>query len=159
MTPSRRWAGILGLLAGCATAVPDTRPPAVVEVPIQVINNITFVAATINGGPTALLVVDTGAQVTILTPGLLRRLGVALPDDAPRRKIRVVGGHPLDVPFVRIATIRVGGATLNDREVGVYDVDPDTPIVEGLLGGDFLHGFKVTLDRSQKRMRLEPLTR
>lgn len=156
-----RWPslGLLVLLTGCATAAPDTRLPAAVEVPIQVIGNMTYVAATVNGGPSALLLVDTGAQSTILTPRLLKRLGVLVPPDAPRRKLRVVGGQELDVPFVKIATIRVGEATMQDQEIGVYDIDPEAPVIDGLLGGDFLHRFKMTLDRTAKQMRLEPLAR
>ena len=153
------WLGLLALLLGCTTAAPEAGSPATVQVAIQVINNITLVAATINNGPSALLIVDTGATWTILTPRLLKRLAIVVPADAPHRKVRVLGGHVLDVPFVRIATIRVGDATLTDHEVGVYDVDPSAPVVDGLLGGDFLHRFRVTLDRAAKRMRLEPLAR
>jgi len=153
------WLGLIVLLSGCATAALDTRPPAPVEVAIQVIDNITLVAATVNGGPSALLIVDTGAQWTILTPRLLKRRGVVVPPDAPKRKIRVLGGQELDVPFVKIATIGVGAATLTDREDGVYEIEPSASAVDGVLGGDFLHRFRVTLDRAASRMRLEPLAR
>lgn len=150
------WLGLLVVLVACASAR-DTEPPAAFEVPIQLIHNVVYVAATVNGGPSALLIVDTGASTTILTPHLLRRLGVDVPADAPRRKIRILGGQMLDVPFVKIATIRVGGATLRDHETGVYDIHPDAAVIDGLLGGDFLHRFRVTLDRTAKQMRLEPL--
>lgn len=154
------WLGLLVLCLGCASAARETEPFAVVEVPIQVIGNITFVAAIVNGGPSsALLVVDTGADRTILTPRLLHRLGVVVPADTPTRKIRVVGGQTLDVPFVKIATIRVGEATMKDQDIGVYEIDPDSPVIDGLLGGDFLQRFRVTLDRTAKHMRLAPLGR
>jgi hypothetical protein len=55
---------------------------------------------------------------------LLKRLELAIPADAPRRKLMVVGGEKLDVPFIRIATIAIGEAILKDQEVGVYDIDP-----------------------------------
>jgi len=111
------------------------------------------------GGRSALLVVDTGASSTILTPRLLKRLEVVVPADAPRRKLTVVGGEKLDVPFIKIATIAIGEAILKDQEVGVYDINPEASLPEGLLGGDILHRFRVTLDRTAKRMRLEPLSR
>ena len=151
------WLALLVLLPGCATTAPETRSPAAVEVPIQVIHNIVFVAATVNGGPSALLIVDTGAEWTILTPRLLRRLGVVVPAGALKRKIRVVGGQTLDVPFVKIATIRVGEAMVKGQEIGVYEIHPDEPVIDGLLGGDFLQRFRVTVDRTAKQMRLEPL--
>jgi len=154
------WLGLLVLSLGCASAPRETEPPAVVEVPIQVIGNIVFVAATVNDGrSSALLIVDTGADWTILTPRLLNRLGVVMPADAPKRKIRVVGGQTLDVPFVKIATIRVGEATMKDQEIGVYEIHPDAPVIDGLLGGDFLQRFRVTLDRTAKQMRLAPFGR
>ena len=62
------------------------------------------------------------------------------------------------MPFVKIATLRVG-ETMKDREVGVYEIDPEAPVIDGLLGGDFLQRFRVTLDRTAKQMRLAPLAR
>ena len=105
----------------------------------------------------ALLIVDTGASATILTPRLLQRLDLVVPADAPRRTLTVMGGEKLDVPFIRVTTIGIGDAVLKDREVGVWDVDPQSPILGGLLGGDILHRFRVMLDRVAKRMLLEPL--
>jgi len=151
----RLWLGPLVLLTSCVTAAPGG-PPAAVEVPIQVIRNIVYVAATVNKGPTALLVVDTGATWTILTPRLIKRLGLVVPPDAPQRKMRVVGGQVLNVPFIKIATIQVGEVTMNDQEIGVSEIGSDA---DGLLGGDFLHRFRVTLDRIAKQMQLEPLAR
>ena len=146
------------VLLACASP-PPASPPAAVEVPIQVVENMVLVAASVNGGPSALLVVDTGATSTMLTPRLLARLGIAVPADAPKHKVRVVGGQTLDVPFVKIARIKIGGATMIDQEIGVYEIHPDAPILVGLLGGDFLNRYRVTLDRSARQMRLEPLGR
>lgn len=153
------WLGLLVLLPGCASSAADAPSPATIEVPIQIISNVVLVAASVNGGRSAILVVDTGASSTILTPRLLKRLEVVVPADAPRRKLTVVGGEKLDVPFIRIATIAIGAAILKDQEVGVYDINPEAALPEGLLGGDILHRFRVTLDRTAKRMRLEPLSR
>jgi predicted aspartyl protease len=148
------------LATGCATGAPETPAMAPVDVPIQLVGNVALVAATINDASgAALMIVDTGATSTILTPRLLSRLGMVVPANAPRRKIRVVGGQTLDVPFIRIAKVQVRTAAMNDQEVGVYDIYPDSPIIDGLLGGDFLHRFRVTLDRNAKQMRLEPLRR
>lgn len=151
------WLSLLVLLTGCASTAADSRAPVTVEVPIQVIHNVVFVAASVNGGASALLVVDTGASSTILTPRLLKRLEIVVPAAAPRRTFTVVGGETLNVPFIKIATLAIGEVTLKDQEVGVYDINPEAPILDGLLGGDVLHRFRVTLDRTARRMRLEPL--
>lgn len=154
------WLALVVLTAGCAMRAPEAPASAPVEVPIQLVGNVALVSATVNGAAgAALMIVDTGATATILTPRLLSRLGMTVPADAPKRKIRVVGGQTLDVPFIKIATVQVSAAEMNDQEVGVYDIYPDAPIIDGLLGGDFLHRFRVTLDRSAQQMRLEPLRR
>jgi len=153
------WLALLLLLPGCASSATTEGAPVTFEIPIQLISNVVLVAASINGGPSALLIVDTGASATILAPRLLKRLELDVPADAPRRKLTVVGGEKLDVPFIHVASIAIGDAVLKDQEVGVYDFDPDTPVLDGLLGGDILHRFRVTLDRRAKRMVLQPLAR
>jgi predicted aspartyl protease len=154
------WLALTIVTTGCATSTPEAPTMAPVEVAIQLVGNVALVAASINGAAgSAVMIVDTGATSTILTPRLLSRLGLAVPADAPKRKIRIVGGQTLDVPFIRIAKVQVSTAVMNDQEVGVYDIYPDAPVIDGLLGGDFLHRFRVTLDRNAKRMRLEPLPR
>src|SRR2546425_11792578 len=99
---------------------------------------MVLVAASVNGGPSTLLIVDTGATSTMLTPRLLARLGIAVPADAPRRKIRVVGGQTLDVPFVKIARIKIGGAAVNDQEIARCGLPPDRPVLAGPLRGGVL---------------------
>ena len=154
------WLTLMVLTTSCATSAPDAPAMTAVEVPIQLVGNVALVATIVNGASgSALMIVDTGSTSTILTPRLLSRLGMVVPADAPKRKIRVVGGQTLDVPFIRIAKVQVSTAVMNDQEVGVYDIYPDSPIIDGLLGGDFLHRFRVTLDRNAKRMRLEPMGR
>jgi len=151
------------LLAGCAateTAAPGRAVLAApTDVTIQVYQGITLVSASVNRAPGALMLVDTGAQQTILSPLLARRIGLTVPADAPKRKLAVVGGQMIDVTFVKVASLKVGDAVVEDFEVGVYEIFPQTKVLDGLLGGDFLHKFRVTVDRTANRMRLEPLGR
>jgi len=139
----RLWLGPLVLLTSCMTAAPGG-PPAAVEVPIQVIRNIVYVAATVNKGPTALLVVDTGATWTIFTPRLIKRLGLVVPPDAPQRKMRVVGGEVLNVPFIKIATIQVGEVTMDDQEIGVSEIGSgaDGLLATGSLGEELCNAIR-----------------
>ena len=158
MSVRAAWLGLLVLLPGCASSAVDGPLPLATDVPIQIISNVVLVGVSVNGGPTAIFIVDTGASATILTPRLLERLDVRVPADPPR-KLTVVGGEKLSVPFIKIRTIAIGEAILKDQEVGVYDINPGASLPEGLLGGDILHRFRVTLDRTARRMRLEPLAR
>ena len=157
------------LLVGCAGLAPSPRgteyaPTRVVleaptTTPIQTINNLTLVYATIDERQGALMVVDTGAQRTLLTPALLRRMNVPVPSDAPRRRLYVVGGQVIEVPIIRVPSVRAGAAVVENLEVGVLDFAPHAPIIDGLLGGDFLSRFKATLDGQARLLRLEPLVR
>lgn len=126
-------------------------------VPIRVVGNLTLVDATFNRSERALLIVDTGSSSTIITPVLMRRLGLSLPEEASRTRGYVVGGQMLSVPMLAVAAIQVGDAVVENFEVGVHDVFPKAPDVDGLLGGDFLHRFRITLDKDARQMRLEPL--
>lgn len=127
------------------------------RVSIQVIENITLVYATIHRTQGALLIVDTGAALTIITPSMLQRLGLSLSERAPRRQVQVMGGQTIEVPLVKMSAVQLGDAMVENLEVGVYEVAPRVPAIEGVLGGDFLHKFRITLDKNAGQMRLEPL--
>lgn len=143
----------LGQPAG-ATAILGA--PAVV--PIQVVGNLILVHATLNGAVRAMLIVDMDAGTTLITPLLLTRLGQPIPRDPRRQEVSVVGGQKLDVPFVTIGVVQVGDARVVGLEVGVHDAFPEAPEIEGVLGADFLHRFRVTLDTNARRMTLAPLS-
>lgn len=134
-------------------------PGAATVVPIEVAGDMTLVQATVNGAVRAMLIVDTGASATLVTPLLMTRLGQPIPPDPPRRAVSVVGGQKLDVPFVMIGVVQVGDARVEGLEVGVYDAFPEAPEIDGLLGTDSLRRFRVTIDKGGRRMTLAPLSR
>ena len=130
---------------------------APISVPIHVAGNLAVVSVALERRQLAFLLIDSGASATIITPVMLRLLGLAIPPDAPRRQLAIIGGRRIDVPFVRLSTLSVGSALIRDVEVGVYDIAPQAPVVDGLLGGDILQRFSATVDASARRLRLSPL--
>jgi hypothetical protein len=48
----------------------------------------------------------------------------------------------------------VGEVVVEQLPVGITDVDPKAPTVEGLLGVDFLARFTVTLDYGNRQLWL-----
>jgi hypothetical protein len=159
---------VAALVGGCVAGRPSsntvTEAPRVIleaptRVPIRIVQNITLVHATLNDVHRVTLIVDTGAQSTIIAPAVAKRLGLTMSSDGPRRQVSVVGGGKLDIPFVKISTLRVGDARIEGMEVGVFDVAPTAQGVHGLLGADFLHQFRFTLDGLERWLRLEPLGR
>ena len=121
---------------------------------MRVIGNLVVVAATVNGTP-ATLMVDTGANVTILSKAIAERADVTVPADARLLPVRVAGGGTISVPFVPLKSLAIGAATVEDLDVGVYDVLPGARRIDGLVGGDFLRHFRVALDHDARRLTLE----
>jgi len=124
-------------------------------VPIQLVGNHVLVRAVLNHTEHVTLLLDTGATYTLLTPTTVRRLGLNPPADAPRRMLRGADGQPHEVPFVQLSALAVGEAMRENLPVGISVLFPRAPSVDGLLGGDFLEQFKMTLDRGTRQMWLE----
>jgi predicted aspartyl protease len=146
----------LELSTACAT--PQPRPAGgEVTVQVQTFSGNTFVSVSVNDNALAtLFLVDTGATRTVVSPSYARRLGLDVPDDAPRRDVTIAGGSKLSVPFVRARSVAVGAARVPDLLIGVYDIFPNAPVVDGLLGTDFLGRYRVTFDPTQRTMHLAP---
>jgi predicted aspartyl protease len=124
-------------------------------VPIQLVGNHVLVRAVLNHTEHVTLLLDTGATYTLLTPTTAQRLGLSPPADTPRRTLRGADGQPHEVPFVQLSALAVGEAMRENLPVGISVLFPRAPSVDGLLGGDFLEQFKMTLDRGTRQMWLE----
>lgn len=144
---------VLGPLRS-GTVGPATRSAGRISVPVRVVGNLVVVAATVNGTP-ATLMVDTGASVTILNKAIAERAGVAVPANARLLVVKVAGGGTISVPFVPLKSLAIGAATVEDLDVGVYDILPAARRIDGLVGGDFLRHFRVALDHDARRLTLE----
>lgn len=130
-----------------------------ISVPIQIIENVILVPVTVNRSHGATFLLDTGAQYTVLTPELAGRLGLVIPPDAPTKSLAVFGGQRITVPFVRLPLVELGTGRIENIEVGVHAVAPDSPVVDGVLGNDVLGRFTMTVDRAARQLRLEPVAR
>ena len=147
---------MVALSPACATPQPI---PAGGEatVQIQMFGGKTFVAVSVNDSTLApLFLVDTGANRSVVSPAYARRLGLRVPNDAPRRDVTIAGGGKLSVPFVQVRSVAVGAARVPDLLVGVYDIFPHSPVIGGLLGTDFLGRYRVTFDPTRLTMHLAP---
>lgn len=129
------------------------------RIPIRVIGDLILVSTTVNHRQTAVMIVDTGATATVITPALLERLGRSVPAGAPQRQARIMGGETIEMPVVNLDSLEVGNATVEGLPVGIHEIFRDLPGIDGLLGGDFLHRFRVTFDKAAREMRLETLRR
>src|SRR5438552_5184446 len=144
------------LSTACAT--PQPLPAGgEVKVQVQTSSGKTVVSVSVNSSTLAtLFLVDTGATRTVVSPTYARRLGLNVPDDAPRRDVTVAGGSKLSVPFVRVHSVAVDTARVPDLLIGVYDIFPSAPVIDGVLGTDFLGRYRVTFDPTRRTMHLAP---
>jgi len=88
---------------------------------------------TVNGvGPFAFMV-DSGSSSTVISPALVKRLGLK-PDPTRARLLRGITGSEV-VPTVSVANVTAGGITLENRDLPVVQsrVFADA---DGILGAD-----------------------
>ncbi|HSB40373.1 MAG TPA: aspartyl protease family protein [Methylomirabilota bacterium] len=111
------------------------------------------VTARINGGGAAQLILDTGAQGTVISPTALAALGVSY-RNAVRGSIKGVTGDA-SVLAVRVESIEVEGARFGPLMVVSHDASLGSGR-DGLLGRDFLDNFIVTIDSSARLVTLTP---
>jgi hypothetical protein len=111
-----------------------------------------LVQARINGiGPIS-LILDTGAERTMISPSVQSRLGLT-PENAPPITLKGVTGmgyaNRVWVNFIEVGESRVGPLL-----IAVYAADLKG--AEGLLGWDFLSRLNVTIDSKEKVVTLIP---
>jgi hypothetical protein len=123
-----------------------TRIPFSPGAPIIVSARISDAAAPIS------LILDTGADRTMVAPRALWRLGISTLN-APRATIRgVTGSGHGDV--VHVTSVQVGDARVGPLPIVAHDADLTQ--AEGLLGRDFLEHFTVTIDAREQVVTLAP---
>lgn len=111
-----------------------------------------IVAARINGAGPVTLVLDTGADRTMVAPAALARLGV-YPTQRQEAEIRGVTGVTRAEVFW-VDSVEVGNARAGPLAIVAHDAG--LPQADGLLGRDFLALFSVTIDPRASVVTLEP---
>jgi predicted aspartyl protease len=111
-----------------------------------------LVSARINGTGPVTLVLDTGAERTVVTPAALARLGIPPPNTYGAEIRGVTGASRADVVWVELLEVgsaRAGPLAIIAHDAGLAQAD-------GLLGWDFLSLFSVTIDARASVVTLEP---
>lgn len=109
-----------------------------------------MVEALLNGVPLRLLL-DTGADRTVISPSALSRAGIDTRTGTPFRISGVTGSSPASL--VNVPRLDIAGAQVGPLGVVAFDVPGE---VDGLLGRDVLDAFTVTFDPAQNRATLAP---
>jgi predicted aspartyl protease len=107
--------------------------------------------AAINGVPVRLML-DTGAERTLITHAALARAGIDLSTGTPVQ-IRGVTGDAA-ATLVSIPRLDIAGTRIGPLPVIAHTLT--SPNIDGLLGRDVLDGFTVTVDAAASRATLIP---
>jgi predicted aspartyl protease len=111
-----------------------------------------MVDVKINGGTSAKLLLDTGADGTMINPRVLVAAGASLSRPVGSTRVTGVAGSDT-VSFVVIDSLEVGEAKVGRMRVASYDV-PSAG--DGLLGRDFLDRFSLNIDSTNGVVTLSP---
>lgn len=111
-----------------------------------------IVAAVAINGVGLRLMVDTGADRTVISPAAAARTGLGVAAD---RQVRVLGvaGSAMAGELL-VAQMEVAGARVGPLRVIVLDTPADS--LDGLLGRDVLDYFTLTVDGTAGRATLIP---
>jgi Aspartyl protease len=156
--PLRGSAVPLGLRNAPVTA-PDSAAPTPARPAAGAVIKYTpgqriMVDVKINGSFTAPLLLDTGADRTMISPRTLQAAGVAI--TRPVATGNITGATGTDrINYVFVDSLEVGEARVGRMPVGSYEL-AGTGAGDGLLGRDFLDQFKITFDAAKGEVHLAP---
>ncbi|MBI3826245.1 MAG: retropepsin-like domain-containing protein [Candidatus Rokubacteria bacterium] len=109
--------------------------------------------ARINGTVPVKLLLDTGADRTLIAPRALTAAGASLGRPVVSGQVRGVTGRT-QVDAVTIESLEIGQARVGRMLVLAHDTD--IPGFDGLLGRDFLDRFSVTIDPAKGLVTIAP---
>jgi predicted aspartyl protease len=113
-----------------------------------------MVDVKINGELGVQLLLDTGADRTMISPRALQAAGVAI--SRPVGTGTIVGVTGTDrINYVVVDSLEVGEARVGRMPVGSYEM-AGPGAGDGLLGRDFLDQFKITFDAAKGEVHLAP---
>jgi predicted aspartyl protease len=100
----------------------------------------------------AMLLLDTGATTSVITPEVAARLNI---EQAENIRARVVGGRDLRVKRTVLKQMQVGPVKRRDQEVMIIRQGSGGS-GDGLLGMNFLAGLKYTIDFEKQTINWIP---
>ena len=130
---------------------PRPSPKGLTKIPFTP-GSPVLVSVKINGDGPITLILDTGADRTMVAPSALSRLGISF-ENALRGVVRGVTGASY-VEAVWVNSVEVEEAKVGPLLIIVHDADLRG--ADGLLGRDFLANFNVTIDSKERIVTLAP---
>jgi clan AA aspartic protease (TIGR02281 family) len=127
-------------------------PTGDATIPLEAARGVWIAHVTLNGGPTARFLVDTGASVTLVSPLLAKQLALVPQTGAAPTALHTVAG-PTTGASTTLASVRLGAAEARNVPAVIHDPGIE---LDGILGNSFLGRFILTLDADRKLLHLRP---
>ena len=124
------------------------------EVSLRALGNQFLVDAVLNNTQNAVLLLDTGASLSIISPELLRLLGIPYQSTDRTAWFSTAGGR-IKAPIITLASLALAGVVVENIEVGVIGEFDNNPF-DGLLGMNFLRHFEFFIDQNERKLQLSP---
>lgn len=126
-----------------------------IVIPLTRIGRSLVAQAKLNGSRDARLIVDTGAEITVLSHAAALDAGL-LPSQTVATVTLNTAGGSVRAEVFRVGSVSVGSAEARNVPAAIHDL-PDAPAgVDGLLGLTFLEHFLVTVDAQKGVLHLKP---
>jgi clan AA aspartic protease (TIGR02281 family) len=124
------------------------------EVSLQALGNQYLVDAVLNNARNAVLLLDTGASLSIISTELLRALGIPHRSTGKTAWFSTAGGR-IEAPVITLESLALEGVVVENIEVGVIGEFDSSPF-DGLLGMNFLRHFEFFIDQAERKLLLTP---
>jgi clan AA aspartic protease (TIGR02281 family) len=124
------------------------------EVSLRALGNQFLVDAVLINAQNAVLLLDTGASLSIISPELLRMLGLPYQSTGRTAWFSTAGGR-IKAPVITLASLALDGVVVENIEVGVIG-EFDNNSFDGLLGMNFLRHFEFFIDQNERKLQLSP---
>jgi clan AA aspartic protease (TIGR02281 family) len=132
-------------------SVPPMSEPGMVKMVPTKSGGTVVIEAILNQRLTVPMLLDTGADFTVLTKQVANALRLSPVDHFPKLEFKTAGGV-VKFPVATLRSLRVGTAEARDVNVAI---DIDGHMSMGLLGMTFLRHFKVTVDQQRGQVKFE----
>ena len=115
-----------------------------------------IVNALLNKKVNALLILDTGASLVLLSSRIAKKLGIKTHRaEKDMVQVKLADGSKIDARYIILDSVSVQGIEANDVGAVVLSSDAKMDIQDGLLGMSFLSKFNFQIDTENKKLFLE----